>query len=59
VTGLTQPTGAGYARDVPAGSLQDHLARQWPFVWSYSVKGGHLFLSLMADGGRYELEPMR
>jgi len=43
----------------PPGSLHDHLARQWPFVRSYTVNGGHLFLSLMADGGNYEFEPMR
>ncbi|MGH7316339.1 MAG: META domain-containing protein [Candidatus Rokuibacteriota bacterium] len=41
----------------PPGSLHDHLARQWPFVRSYVMEGGHLFLSLMADGGIYELEP--
>ena len=43
----------------PPGSLHDHMVKQWPFVRSYTVKGGHLFLSLMADGGSYELEPMR
>ncbi len=43
----------------PPGSLHDHLARQWPFVRSYAVNGGHLFLSLMADGGNYEFEPIR
>ena len=42
----------------PSGSLHDHLARQWPFVRSYTLKDGHLFLSLMADGGSYEFEPM-
>jgi len=42
----------------PPGSLHDHLARQWPFVRSYTLKDGHLFLSLMADGGSYEFEPM-
>ena len=43
----------------PPGSLHDHLVRQWPFVRSYTMKGGHLFLSLMADGGSYEFESMR
>jgi len=43
----------------PPGSLHDHMVKQWPFVRSYTVKGGHLFLSLMADAGSYELEPMR
>lgn len=41
----------------PPGSLHDHFVKQWPYVRSYVVKGGHLFLSLMADGGTYELEP--
>ena len=43
----------------PPGSLHDHIVRQWPFVRSYTIKGGNLFLSLMADGGSYEFEPMR
>jgi para-nitrobenzyl esterase len=43
----------------PPGSLHDHIVTQWPFVRSYTVEGGHLFLSLMADGGSYEFEPMR
>jgi len=41
----------------PPGSLHDHLAKQWPFVRSYTLKDGHLFLSLMADSGSYEFEP--
>jgi para-nitrobenzyl esterase len=41
----------------PPGSLHDHLVAQWPFVRSYTTRDGHLFLSLMADGGTYELEP--
>lgn len=41
----------------PPGSLHDRLVRQWPFVRSYVLKDGHLFLSLMADGGIYEFEP--
>jgi para-nitrobenzyl esterase len=43
----------------PPGSLHDHIVRQWPFVRSYTMKDTHLFLSLMADGGSYEFEPMR
>lgn len=43
----------------PPGSLHDHLVKQMPFVRSYVIKEGHLFLSLMADGGIYEFEPMR
>ena len=42
----------------PPGSLHDQLVRQWPYVRSYVVRQGHLFLSLMADGGIYEFEPM-
>ena len=36
----------------------DRLARDWTYVTSYVLKNGHLFLSLMADGGIYEFEPM-
>ena len=43
----------------PPGSLHDHLVKHWSFVRSYLVKDGHLFLSLMADGGIYEFEPTR
>ena len=42
----------------PPGSLHDHLVKQWGFVRSYTIKDGRLFLSLMADGGIYELEPL-
>ena len=38
-------------------SMHDQIVKQWPFVRSYIVKDGHLFLSLMADGGIYEFEP--
>lgn len=41
----------------PPGSLHDQIVRQLPFVRSYVIKNGNLFLSLMADGGTYELEP--
>jgi len=41
----------------PPGSLHDQIVRQWPYVRSYVIRDGHLFLSLMADGGIYELEP--
>ena len=41
----------------PPGSLHDHLVKQWPYVRSYVMKDGHLFVSLMADGGIYEFEP--
>jgi para-nitrobenzyl esterase len=42
----------------PPGSLHDQIVRQLPFVRSYVIRDGHLFLSLMADGGVYELEPI-
>ena len=40
------------------GSLHDQLVKHWEFVRSYIIKDGHLFLSLMADGGIYEFEPL-
>jgi len=42
----------------PAGSLHDQIVKQWNFIRSYLIRDGHLFLSLMADGGTYELEPV-
>ena len=41
----------------PPGSLHDQMVKHWPFVRSYVIKDGRLYLSLMADGGRYEFEP--
>lgn len=41
----------------PPGSLHDQIVKQWPYVRSYVIERGHLFLSLMADGGIYEFEP--
>ncbi|RJG05719.1 META domain-containing protein [Noviherbaspirillum cavernae] len=38
------------------GSLHDRIAKDWPYVRSYVIKDGHLFLSLMADAGIYEFE---
>lgn len=43
----------------PPGSLHDQIVKQLPYVRSYLIKGGHLYLSLMADGGIYEFEPAR
>lgn len=40
----------------PPGSMHDQILRQLPYVRSYIIKDGHLFLSLMADGGIYEFE---
>jgi para-nitrobenzyl esterase len=42
----------------PEGSLHDQIAKQWTFVRSFVIKDGHLFLSLMADGGIYEFAPV-
>ncbi|HEU4341059.1 MAG TPA: hypothetical protein VFU31_05765, partial [Candidatus Binatia bacterium] len=42
----------------PPGSLHDLIVKHWEFVRSYVIKEGHLFLSLMADGGIYEFEPI-
>lgn len=41
----------------PQGSLASDLAKQLSNVRSYTLKDGHLFLALMADGGTYEFEP--
>jgi para-nitrobenzyl esterase len=41
----------------PPGSMHDHVVKQLPYIRSYLIKDGHLFLSLMADGGTYEFEP--
>ena len=43
----------------PPGSLHDHIVKQLHYIRSYVVRGGHLYLSLMADGGIYEFEPVR
>lgn len=43
----------------PPQSLHDRIVKHLPFVRSYVIKDGHLFLSLMADGGIYEFEPAR
>jgi heat shock protein HslJ len=43
----------------PPGSLYDQIVKQWSHIRSYVIKDGHLFLALMADGGIYELEPLR
>lgn len=41
----------------PPGSLHNPIMRHLPYVRSYVVRNGHLFLSLMADGGTYEFAP--
>jgi len=42
----------------PAGSMHDHIAKQWTSVRSFVIRNGHLFLSLIADGGTYEFAPI-
>jgi hypothetical protein len=41
----------------PPWSLHDRIVKHWPYLRSYVMKDGHLFLALMADGGIYEFEP--
>jgi para-nitrobenzyl esterase len=43
----------------PPDSMHDQLVKHWPYVRSYVMKGGKLYLSLVADGGIYEFEPAR
>jgi len=40
------------------GSLHDRFVKHWSYVRSYVIRNGHLYLSLMADGGIYEFEPI-
>lgn len=42
----------------PPAALSDNIVKQWDHVRSYLVKNGHLYLSLMTDGGTYEFEPL-
>jgi hypothetical protein len=41
----------------PPGSLHDRYMAQFPWVRSYVMKKGHLFLATMADGSIIEFEP--
>jgi para-nitrobenzyl esterase len=41
----------------PPGSLHDQFVKHWFYIRSYVIRDGHLYLSLMADGGIYEFEP--
>lgn len=36
----------------------ERIGRDWMNITSYVIKDGHLFLSLMADGGIYEFAPL-
>jgi para-nitrobenzyl esterase len=42
----------------PSGSMHDQFVKHWFYVRSYVIRNGHLHLSLMADGGIYEFEPL-
>jgi heat shock protein HslJ len=42
----------------PPDSLHDRFTAQLPWVRSYVMKDGHLFLATMADGSIIELEPV-
>jgi len=42
----------------PPAPLNDRVPRDWMYVRSYIFKNRHLFLSLMADAGIYEFEPI-
>lgn len=41
----------------PPGSLDQKVLRDLPYVRTYLLKDGKLYLSLMADGGVYEWRP--
>ena len=41
----------------PPGSMDSRVVGDWEAVRSYTIKDGHLFLTLAADGGIYEYEP--
>lgn len=40
------------------GSMHDQIVKHLPFIRSFVIRNGHLFLSLQADGGIYEFEPI-
>ena len=42
----------------PPGSLRDRYMAQFPWVRSYVMRGGNLFLATMADGSIVEFEPL-
>lgn len=42
----------------PPAPLTERLSKDWGYVRSYVLRGGHLFLALMADAGIYEFEPV-
>lgn len=42
----------------PPGSLYDTMVKDLPFVRSFVIKDGKLYLALMADGGIYQFSPI-
>lgn len=42
----------------PPGSISENYLAQFPWVRSYVIKDGHLFLATMADGSIIEFEPV-
>ncbi len=42
----------------PPSPVSDRILKDWSYVRSYVLKDGRLFVSLMADGGIYEFEPL-
>jgi para-nitrobenzyl esterase len=42
----------------PPAPLNTRLPRDYQYVRSFVMEKGHLFLSLFADGGIYEFEPL-
>lgn len=42
----------------PAAPLSTRMPEDWESVQAYALKEGHLFLSLTADAGTYEFEPV-
>jgi putative lipoprotein len=42
----------------PPAPLNDRIVKDWAYVRSYMLRDGHLFLSLIADGGIYEFAPL-
>jgi heat shock protein HslJ len=42
----------------PPAPLNDRIPQDWPYLRSYTLKNGHLLLSLASDRGTYEFEPV-
>jgi para-nitrobenzyl esterase len=42
----------------PPDPLEERLVRDWPHMRSYLLRDGRLHVSLVADGGIYEFEPL-